>query len=154
MKQKNIANEEQLKKLKSELLDNENKNKDNKTYLFVLFKWSTEKHDLDLTVVDPQKRLFSFKKKSYPGASGLFSLDSRTGPGAEIWQANNPVVGRYTVIIKMYNNYGNLEPAQLSGSILSNKTSIAIADKTIDSKSGSQLEIIFDIDEKGFIKMQ
>ena len=154
LKQKNIANEEQLKKLKSELLDNENKNKDNKTYLFVLFKWSTEKHDLDLTVVDPQKRLFSFKKKSYPGASGLFSLDSRTGPGAEIWQANNPVVGRYTVIIKMYNNYGNLEPAQLSGSILSNKTSIAIADKTIDSKSGSQLEIIFDIDEKGFIKMQ
>lgn len=145
--------EETNSKLKKDLQENESKNADNKTYLFVLFKWSTEKHDLDLTVTDPKGHLFSFKKKSYPGSNGLFALDSRSGPGAEIWQSSDPYPGQYVVKVKMYNNYGNTEPAQLTGSILSNKSSIAIADKKIDSKGGSEQTFTFEVDAKGFIKM-
>ncbi len=145
--------EEANSQLKKDIKENENKSNDNKTYLFVLFKWSTEKHDLDLTVTDPQGHLFSFKKKSYSGANGLFALDSRSGPGAEIWQSSDPYPGRYVVKVKMYNNYGNMEPAQLTGSILSNKSSIAIADKKIESKGGAEQTFTFEVDAKGFIKM-
>lgn len=152
LSQKMSQLEDQNKKLKSEISES-NGGGESKTYLFVLFKWSTEKHDLDLTVTDPKGNLFSFKKKSHAGANGIFSLDSRTGPGAEIWQSSDPVPGRYQVRVKMYNNYGNSEAAQLSGSILSNKTSIAIADKKIEAKSGSELQFNFEVDKKGFVKL-
>lgn len=153
LSKKIIVAEEEIQKLKELLKETDKKNNDNRSYLFVLFKWTTEKHDLDLTVEDPKGNIFSFKKKSHPGISGLFALDSRTGPGAEIWQSNEPIPGRYVVILKLYNNYGNLDPASVSGSILSNKSSIPIQEQKIDSKSGTQLKLIFDLNEKGVIKL-
>jgi len=152
LNQKLAQLEDQNKKLKTEISESAGGG-ESKTYLFVLFKWSTEKHDLDLTVTDPKGNLFSFKKKSHAGTNGIFSLDSRTGPGAEIWQSSDPTPGQYKVRVKMYNNYGNSEAAQLSGSILSNKTSIAISDKKIEAKSGSELQFNFEVDKKGFVKL-
>jgi TolA-binding protein len=145
--------QEENKKLNEQLKSNDNKNNDSKTYLFVLFKWSTEKHDLDLTVRDPKGNNFSFKRKTASGSSGLFALDSRSGPGAEIWQSSNPTPGQYTVTLKMYNNYGNSVPAKISGSILSNKTSLPITEKELPSKSGSEYKISFNIDDKGVVSL-
>ncbi len=144
----------EVKKLNDELKLSERKNGDNQSYLFVILKWSTEKHDLDLTVTDPAGKEFNFKKKSFEGAPGLFSLDSRSGPGAEIWQSSNPIPGTYTIRLKMYNNYGNNEQAVVSGSIMSNKSSIVIDNKKLESKSGATITLKVTIDEKGVAKLQ
>lgn len=146
--------QKEVSRLMSELKESEKKGADGQGYLFFIVKWTSEKHDLDLTVTNPQGKQFDFKKRSFAGIPGSFSLDSRTGPGAEIWQASNPEPGIYTIQVKMYNNYGNAAPADVSGSILSNKSSLVIPASKVESKSGSILTFKVQLDSKGSATLQ
>lgn len=118
-------------------------------FMMVVLKWSTEKHDLDLTVTDPNGKSFNFKKRRHAGRPGEFTIDSRTGPGAEIWQTEQLIPGTYTVSWKLYNDYGNAEPVVYSGVVSSNASKIEIPETQMPAKVGSQRTLKFQVDAEG-----
>ena len=76
-------------------------------FLVVELEWLTERHDLDLHVVDPDGRRFYFDQASYEGASSRLTLDNRLGarpnkPGLEIWTASDLVPGIYRVEVGLW----------------------------------------------------
>jgi hypothetical protein len=89
------------------------------TFLIFSLKWETEKHDLDLSVTDPLGQVFNYDNRSKKGADGKLVIDSRTGPGIELWQSSRSQKGRYRVDIKFYNAYGNSKPAIVNLGVLS-----------------------------------
>ena len=72
-------------------------------------------------IKDSQGRTFDYKNKKHRGAAGEFVLDSRSGPGAEVWQSQQLSPGRYSLSATLYNTYGNNKPAKVSASIFTKK---------------------------------
>ncbi len=121
--------------------------------MIVILKWSTDKHDLDLKVTDPNGKVFEFKNKLYKGYPGELTLDSRSGPGAEIWQTNKIIPGNYTVTWKLYNSYNNPNDVVYSGSISSSRSRIPINTGSFKSTAGAQKTIKFQATGKGNLKL-
>lgn len=119
------------------------------SFVVVIVKWTTEKHDLDLEVIDPDGARYNFRTKEHAGRSGLFSLDSRTGPGAEIFQSAEALVGEYRVIYEFYNSYGNDEPLEAQGTILTSKGSFDLPAVTMDLQSNRRKEFRFQLRDEG-----
>jgi hypothetical protein len=119
--------EEENKKLQAKIKELETKTDDKGgSFLMFVVKWSTDKHDIDMTVTDPKGRKYDFKKRKFGSSPGEFTLDSRQGPGAEIWQADNFEPGIYTVTANLYQTYGNDKPAKLEASVVSSLRSLRL----------------------------
>lgn len=125
-----------------------------KSFLVVIVKWTTTKHDLDLRVIDPRGRAFDFKNKSHKGHEGLFSLDSRSGPGAEIFQSAQAETGEYRITYDFYNSYGNNEPLVAFGTILTSKGSFEIPPVTMDFKTTRNKKIAFQLLDGGQVELK
>lgn len=92
----------------------------------IVMRWSTFEHDMDLVVEDPDGKTFDFKNRKHAEHPGQFVLDSRQGPGAEVWQAERILKGVYKVHVIFYNPYGNPEPAKISLSVLTSKGTVDV----------------------------
>lgn len=108
---------EDNKKLQDEI--NKNKNMA-KNYMMVLVTWETEKHDIDLEVTTPSRQRFNFKKRKLASEPGAFELDSRFGPGIEMWKAENFQPGAYQSKLSLYNKNGNEAPAKVQLTVVTN----------------------------------
>jgi flagellar motor protein MotB len=89
-----------------------------RNYMMAYIKWDTEKHDIDMTVKDPAGHLFNYKNRSFVNVAGNLILDSRYGPGAEVWNSNKLEAGIYEITASLYNQFGNPNDAVLTGSII------------------------------------
>ena len=138
--------------LEKSLEELKNEAKKQTQFMIVILKWSSEKHDLDLTVTDPVGHTFNFKNRKFAGSAGEFTLDSRSGPGAEIWQSDKVVPGVYSVTWKLYNTYGNDKPVTYSGFVSSNRSRVTISESTFEAKVGQQRTIRIEADAKGNLK--
>ena len=101
-------------------------------FIIIVVKWETEKHDVDLYVKDPKGKVFNFKKKKYKNHPGELIIDSRSGPGVEVWQAENFITGVYELQYKFYNNYGNNKPVVVSTYIVTKTGKIKVKPITMD----------------------
>lgn len=124
-----------------------------KNFLVVIVKWTTNRHDLDLAVTTPDKLTYNFKNKSYKDKSGLFSLDSRTGPGAEVFQTPEAQVGDYQVTYNFYNSYGNDEPMKAQGTVLTTKGSFELPVANMDLKEHRSVSFKFRLTSDGEVKI-
>jgi flagellar motor protein MotB len=95
--------------------------KANGAFAAVVITWPTQNHDIDLIVTDPEGKAYSYKHRSFDSHPGKFVLDTRRGPGAEMWQTDRLLPGTYLIKYVFYNTYGNNETAPVSGSIYSEK---------------------------------
>ena len=93
------------------------KEKLKKTFLAVVIKWPTKKHDVDLYITDPSGAVFSYKHKTISGRTGELSTDTQSGPGIEIWEINNPPAGKYLISYELYNRHGNNSDAVVYGGV-------------------------------------
>jgi DNA repair exonuclease SbcCD ATPase subunit len=136
-KSKNKALDDRIQQLEQQISSLQNQNseqkKDQKTFLMLVTKWTTEKHDVDMTVTDPSGRNFNYKSKKAPGRPGEFTLDSRSGPGAEIWQAENFIPGVYKVKLSLYQNYGNESPAEVSLTVVTSRKRVVLGSARLTS---------------------
>jgi flagellar motor protein MotB len=127
----------------------------NKEQSFIAFfiNWSTKDHDIDMTIEDPNGKTFDFKKRKYPGEPGLFALDTRRGPGAELWQSDRLIPGIYKATYLFYNQYGNNSAAKVSGTIFTPKGSVEVpaVEMTIDHKRRHQIS--FEVKKEGGVKI-
>jgi flagellar motor protein MotB len=85
----------------------------------VVISWPTQNHDIDLIVTDPEGKSYNYKHRAFDQHPGKFVLDTRRGPGAEMWQTDRILPGIYQIKYLFYNTYGNNDPAPVSGSIYS-----------------------------------
>lgn len=141
------------KKMQEELFELKGPNGASQRFIFSVFKWESDRHDIDLTVTDINGRVFHKDQKSHAGQVGNLVLTSTSGPGAEIWEANDPPSGVYILRMTMNNNNGNLAPASVSGMVQSNRSSIKIQGSLIQSNPGSFVEFKVMIDDKGMIRL-
>ena len=123
------------------------------SFIAFFINWSSKDHDIDMTIQDPNGKAFDFKKRKYPGQPGLFALDTRRGPGAELWQSDRLIPGVYTASYLFYNQYGNSQPATVSGTIFTPKgsTEVPAIEMTIDKRRKYQVR--FEVDKDGNVKM-
>lgn len=141
------------KKMQEELFELKGPNGASQRFIFSVFKWESERHDIDLKVTDVDGRVFDIDQKSHPGKAGDLILTSALGPGAEIWEAKEPPSGVYIFRMTMKNNNGNLAPTSVTGMIQSNRSSIKIQGSLIQSNPGSFVEFKVMIDDKGMIRL-
>ncbi len=112
--------EEKIRSLEKKL----SKSGTSEEFMAIVIRWPTQKHDIDLIVKDPNGKIFNFKNRKYSSYPGNFMLDSRFGPGAEVWQTERLFPGIYTITFEFYNPYGNAEPVTIDGTVFSNKSTI------------------------------
>lgn len=123
-------------------------------FITVFVQWETARHDLDLTLVDPAGKEFSFQKKAHAGHPGKFTLDSKVGPGAEIWQATEVIAGVYKVKLNLYNDYGNKQETQAKLSIFTAQGEKSIPKITIPITGSRSYQTSFSIDANNKIQLQ
>lgn len=122
-------------------------------FMMVFTKWDTEKHDLDLTVKTPNGKLYNFKNRKYAELPGELVLDSRYGPGAEIWNSNSVVPGDYELNVTLYNQYGNLNDAVVETGIVSSLSNIKLPTVRLNQRTQPSVVYRFSIDNEGRINI-
>jgi flagellar motor protein MotB len=146
--------EEQKQKLEQELKKSASAGSmQQQSFIAFFINWSSKDHDIDMTIQDPNGKSFDFKKRKYPGQPGFFALDTRRGPGAELWQSDRLIPGVYKATYMFYNQYGNNQPATVSGTIFTPKgsTEVPAVEMTIDKKR--RYQVSFEVDKEGNVKM-
>lgn len=161
-KEKNFEKEYITESEKTKVLDLKNKELEAKlqtleqkgSFLAIVLNWFTNEHDLDLVIKDPNGKKFTFKNKDFPNYPGKIVLDSRRGPGAEIWQADKVIPGTYEAEITFYNQYGNPAPAEGKLVIFSTRGNIEIPDIKLDLVKSPKRKVLFEISQLGEIKLK
>ena len=88
------------------------------TFLAVVIHWNTDKHDVDLHIVDAAGKEFYYDAQTIPGRPGELSVDMVTGPGVEIWElVSQAPAGEYRVLYNLYSRHGNTAPAAVEGGV-------------------------------------
>ena len=103
---------EELQQVQSELQQCQAKlevyeEKLSRTFLAIVIQWTTERHDVDLHVIDPAGEEFYYQHKTIPGRPGELSADTTKGPGVEIWEVPVASAGTYRVLYNFYDHHGN-----------------------------------------------
>jgi flagellar motor protein MotB len=123
------------------------------SFLAFVMSWSTKSHDIDLKVEDPEGRTFDFKHRQHKDHPGLFVLDTRQGPGAEIWQADKVLVGVYTFTFHFYNKHGNPEPCQITAKLFTPKGGVEIPELSMDGTAKRSHTVKIQLDANGKAKL-
>lgn len=76
-------------------------------FLIFSIRWSTERQDVDLHVVDPSGAEFYWRRRTVPGRPGELTQDNIYGPGMEIWEIHNAPPGEYRFYVNLYARRGN-----------------------------------------------
>ncbi len=138
-------------KLLAQLGELEKYVKNETRFILLMMKWSTDKHDIDLVVTDPEGKTFNFKNRKYSNHPGNFVLDSRSGPGVEIWRSDKILPGKYTVEFIFYQTYGNDDPAKITATILSPSGEFNLPEKIMNIQTRKSLKWQFASSPEGKI---
>jgi len=87
------------------------------SYLVVVLQWDTLRQDVDMHVVDPAGNEFYYERtnrdgSTFPGEDAFLTVDSRDGPGVEVWLNPTAEAGEYRVMANLYHRDGNPENPQ------------------------------------------
>lgn len=78
-----------------------------KTFLAVVIQWETERHDVDLHIIDPAGNEFQYNAPKHPPQPGELSADTTCGPGVEIWEVAQAPPGEYRILYNFFSRRGN-----------------------------------------------
>lgn len=115
-------NAEQVKKLERlpasqvNLADSKkiNSSSDNGAVL-VYVRWTNRNHDIDLVVKTPDGQDLGFKKrKASDTDTDEFLVDSKNGPGLEMFKSLKPKSGSYQFEVSLYNSRGDTKPTEVT----------------------------------------
>ncbi|AZZ37800.1 hypothetical protein CIK05_13655 [Bdellovibrio sp. qaytius] len=122
-------------------------------FLMISTTWASEKHDIDLEIIDVNNKKFNFKKKSYGGVDGQFEIDSRYGPGLEMWKTPKLQPGTYKIKVTLYNSNGNDNPAEVQANIITVTENLKLPIITL-TKTDKTKEVHIKVDEKGKVTLE
>lgn len=95
-----------------------------KTFLVIVMKWETSAHDIDMHVTDPDGHTFTYKihnrnRTHFPGTAARLSVDTRRGPGVEIWEHPAAKPGDYRVRYHFFSKHGNRQGTLVKANVYS-----------------------------------
>ena len=93
------------------------KEKLSRRFLAIVIQWDTDRHDVDLHVIDAAGKEFYFRHKTAPGRSGELSVDTTRGPGVEVWEITEAPAGKYQVYYNLFDRQGNNADAVVKGGV-------------------------------------
>jgi flagellar motor protein MotB len=124
-----------------------------KKIMVISTTWETEKHDVDLVIVDPNGFRYTFKNKRSPSSVGALEIDSRYGPGLELWRTQDLKPGKYKILVKLYNQFGNAKDAIVKTQIVTNVSSIDLPEAVLNNASKEKSYNV-NVDEQGTISVE
>jgi flagellar motor protein MotB len=124
-----------------------------KKIMVISTTWETEKHDVDLVIVDPNGFRYTFKNKRSPSSVGALEIDSRYGPGLELWRTQDLKPGKYKILVKLYNQFGNAKDAVVKTQIVTNVSSIDLPEAVLNNASKEKSYNV-NVDEQGTISVE
>jgi len=148
MNTKTIDSKKELENLKNVKKAN-NENIKTANFMVVILNWLTPLHDIDLRVTNPLGRLFDFQNRTYKDTKAKFVVDSRTGPGVEMWETQEVEPGDYIIEFYFYNTYGNNNPAKLTASVITRKGVYEIPMIELDFKNNRKKSFKLHTDDSG-----
>lgn len=82
------------------------------SYLVVVLQWDTLGQDVDMHVIDPAGNEFFYDRSNrdgrhFPGEDAFLTVDSRDGPGVEMWLNPTADPGQYRVLASLYDRAEN-----------------------------------------------
>lgn len=143
---------EEIQKNRSAEAEAQGGNATSKSYLSIMAYWTTKDHDIDLSIETPSKHTYDFKRRKFEGAKGELILDTRRGPGAEIWHGEEAEAGIYKITMNLYSQYSNPEPAVAKGHISTVKGVIELPEMKLDSKTRRKIFRI-KLDDEGKLEI-
>lgn len=150
--------QQQIQELQQQVQQQQAKSEDDgeksSNFMAVIIQWPSLKHDVDLEVQSPSGKKYNFKKRKYKGNPAQFTLDSRTGPGSEVWQTSELEEGTYKVRYNFYNHYGNKENAKVDARVFTKKGAYKIPTQTLEFPKKRKYEFQFTVNEDGAVKTQ
>lgn len=120
--QENVQLKAQVKEQQLRLQALEQENADYKarlsqTFLAVVMKWPTAGVDIDLYVKDTAGNVFSFEQQTHSGTLAELSVDTKIGPGIEIWEHPSASPGEYVVSYDFFKESPVSEPTEITGTV-------------------------------------
>ena len=93
-----------------------------RSFLVVVLRWNTREQDVDLHVVNPRGQEFSYEKHNrdgsdFPGVAAFLTVDSRRGPGVEVWLEPLASPGRYQIAANLFDRHGNSSNPTVQGKV-------------------------------------
>ncbi|HAG91768.1 MAG TPA: hypothetical protein DCL41_07845 [Bdellovibrionales bacterium] len=125
----------------------------NRSFLAIMIKWPTRDHDVDLIIEDPNGVKYDYKKKGERQLAGRFALDTKRGPGAELWLSDQVIPGTYKATYYFFNQYGNLTPTQVSATIYSPKGQVEIKPRALDISKKRSVTVTFHVSKEGQVTL-
>lgn len=141
--------EKKIEDLTKKFEDEKARSKPNKNFLAIIVNWPTSDHDLDLVVQDPTGKTFDFKKRSFAKHPGAFALDTRRGPGTEVWQTESLIPGKYKVKVIFYNQYGNKSATKAQLTLFSSYGKTEVPEFNLDITGNRSKELQFEVQSDG-----
>ncbi len=139
-------------KLGTLTMELENLKKENpQRFMAVIAQWTTERQDVDLILKDPNSKVFNFKNRKYQGYPGELTMDSRFGPGVEVWQTNDFRPGVYTVTLQLYRSYGQSLDTPVKLSVISPMGRVDIPELVLNLNKKKAATVTFTLDGKGHL---
>ncbi len=123
-----------------------------KKFMMISAIWLTEKHDVDLYVTDPDGFVYNFKNKRGPSSVASFEIDSRFGPGLELWKTEDLKPGKYQIEVKLYKQYENTKDAEVKVHVVTSKGSQYLPSAILNLKT-KEKKYHLNVDEKGNISV-
>lgn len=90
---------------------------ENIRFLIVSIKWTTEKQDVDLHIIDAAGEEFSYARRIIAGRPGELTEDDRNGPGKEVWEVLTAPPGQYKVYANLFSRKGNSQNPQIEARV-------------------------------------
>ncbi len=125
-----------------------------KPFLLVHIQWGSKHQDVDLHVVDPSGAEFYFEHKTHPGRSGKLSVDSRFGPGSEVWSITNAPPGKYRIYANLHDTHGVNDIPTVTGSVIHRDGSTALPATQLPTKQLKYLMATVTVSDYGRVSIQ
>lgn len=110
-----------------------------RTFLAVVVQWPTPRHDIDLHIKDAVGERFYYDRKTVAGRPGELSVDTRCGPGVEIWEVPAAPPGKYRVYYNLYGFNGNRASAVVRGGVYFRDGHVRFRERKLTQPGRAQL---------------
>ncbi len=120
-----------------------------KTFLAIIVKWPTDKHDVDLHVIDAAGAEFFFNRAVVPGRPGKLSADTEEGPGVEVWEVSDAPAGKYRVRYNLYMRHGNPRDAVVQGGVYHRDGYLRFPDRRLSQEGRRHAVLVAVLTVKG-----
>lgn len=126
--------------------------RDGHTFVPVRASWTTPV-DVDLHLVDPSGREFSWNARNRAGSSAVFEEDSTRGSGNEIWVYPRAEEGRYRVCCRLFSGHGFGSPTSVRAGVVWKGGTLGIAEVSLEREGEARVGVEFVVDNDGHVTM-